>query len=83
MCDKKDNRRLQRSIQKNTRLHCEPNESNPSTHRAYFRLKPAAAQGTAVKKEHVCGKYPKQPRIKRGFTRIIPKEIEQIPSYSA
>lgn len=35
---------------KNTRLHREPNESNPNTHTEYFRLKSAAAQFTAVKK---------------------------------
>lgn len=38
---------------KNTRLHREPNESNPNTHTEYFRLKSEAAQFTAVKKEHV------------------------------
>lgn len=29
--------------------HCEPNESNPNSHREYFRLKSAAEQFTAAK----------------------------------
>ncbi len=42
----------------------QPNESNPNSHREYFRLKSAAEQFT----EHVWGKHAKQPWIKRGLS---------------